>query len=449
MYGGSAHSGYHAGGHRPEYSPVLSAYHGAQDGRPNLGRDLLPDARVPAAALTPEQTEEFRAALGHLSLRDFHEIYQMMHSEVPTAIANYAPLGTLGGTMGGALDMSMPNSGNFLRPIPDAIKQDQDPRSMSIIQLIESGTLTPGELMVLCDVMHNEQIQKMMETLNPAELAARGNFTINSYAIEKLQQRLFPDNPFALSDRGEKEKEEQERLEAFAAACEDMNRTEAQKAWDAQMHRIGDMEFSGAELHAMWKYMNDPANDEEIIDAIMADDPGISREEAKKRRNGAKHFLDLLEKERKGTITAEERKELEKEKQKPENQRVIKALSRVKDNFGLNNNSNHIKYYNKTTVESQTGDRRASLSSQTTSKLDCNQKQKLQEFTALLIKEREGIITDQEKMRLSGYQKNDEYRSATKDFKENSVTQIKTPNEPSPQHKIAVVEVSKVAEATF
>lgn len=118
MYGGSAHSGYHTGGHRPEYSPVLSAYHGAQDGRPNLGRDLLPDARVPAAALTPEQTEEFRAALGHLSLRDFHEIYQMMHSEVPTAIANYAPLGTLGGTMGGGIGHVHAEFGEFFTPDP-------------------------------------------------------------------------------------------------------------------------------------------------------------------------------------------------------------------------------------------------------------------------------------------------------------------------------------------
>ncbi len=331
MYGGSAHSGYHTGGHRPEYSPVLSADNGAQDGRPNLGRDLLPDARVPAAALTPEQTEEFRAALGHLSLRDFHEIYQMMHSEVPTAIANYAPLGTLGGTMGGALDMSMPNSGNFLRPIPDAIKQDQDPRSMSIIQLIESGTLTPGELMVLCDVMHNEQIQKMMETLNPAELAARGNFTINSYAIEKLQQRLFPDNPFGLSGGDEKEEEEKRRLEDFAAACEEMNRTEAEKRWDAQMHRIGDMEFSGAELHAMWKYMNDPANDEEIIDAIMEGDPGVTREGAKKRKAGLKRALDLLEKERKGTITQAEREELDRLKKDKNIQKDLEAVKKRND----------------------------------------------------------------------------------------------------------------------
>lgn len=311
MYGGSAHSGYHTGGHRPEYSPVLSAYHGAQDGRPNLGRDLLPDARVPAAALTPEQTEEFRAALGHLSLRDFHEIYQMMHSEVPTAIANYAPLGTLGGTMGGALDMSMPNSGNFLRPIPDAIKQDQDPRSMSIIQLIESGTLTPGELMVLCDVMHNEQVQKMMENLNPAELAARGNFTINSYAIEKLQQRLFPDNPFALSDRGEKEKEEQERLEAFAAACEDMNRTEAQKAWDEQpFHDFAGQRWTSKELLDFFKWTDDP-NNLDMVDEDLLNSGNWPPSKIKSAREKYEERKRLEKKIRNGTATDEEKRRAE------------------------------------------------------------------------------------------------------------------------------------------
>lgn len=323
MYGGSAHSGYHTGGHRPEYSPVLSAYHGAQDGRPNLRRDLLPDARVPAAALTPEQTEEFRAALGHLSLRDFHEIYQMMHSEVPTAIANYAPLGTLGGTMGGALDMSMPNSGNFLRPIPDAIKQDQDPRSMSIIQLIESGTLTPGELMVLCDVMHNEQIQKMMETLNPAELAARGNFTINNYAIEKLQQRLFPDNPFALSDK--EQEEEQKRLEDFAAACEDMNRTEAQKAWDEQpFHDFAGQRWTSKELLDFFKWTDDP-NNLDMVDEDLLNSGNWPPSKIKSAREKAEELKRLERKKRDGKLTEEEQRRYEELQRDAE----VRAYNRV------------------------------------------------------------------------------------------------------------------------
>lgn len=84
-----------------------------------------------------------------------------------------------------------------------------------------------------------------------------------------------------------------------------------QEMWDKQMHRIGDAEYSGAQLHSMHEYLKDDKNADAFEQELMARE-GISREEAKKRRANLQEYLRLKEKERNGEkLTPEERYQLQ------------------------------------------------------------------------------------------------------------------------------------------
>lgn len=84
-----------------------------------------------------------------------------------------------------------------------------------------------------------------------------------------------------------------------------------QEMWDRQMHRIGDAEYSGAQLHSMHEYLKDDQNADAFEKELMARE-GISREEAKKRRANLQEYLTLKEKERNGEkLTPEERYQLQ------------------------------------------------------------------------------------------------------------------------------------------
>lgn len=84
-----------------------------------------------------------------------------------------------------------------------------------------------------------------------------------------------------------------------------------QEMWDRQMHRIGDAEYSGAQLHSMHEYLKDDQNADAFEKELMARE-GISREEAKKRRANLQEYLALKEKERNGEkLTPEEKYQLQ------------------------------------------------------------------------------------------------------------------------------------------
>lgn len=84
-----------------------------------------------------------------------------------------------------------------------------------------------------------------------------------------------------------------------------------QEMWDRQMHRIGDVEYSGAQLHSMHEYLKDDQNADAFEKELMARE-GISREEAKKRRANLQEYLALKEKERNGEkLTPEEKYQLQ------------------------------------------------------------------------------------------------------------------------------------------
>lgn len=84
-----------------------------------------------------------------------------------------------------------------------------------------------------------------------------------------------------------------------------------QEMWDRQMHRIGDAEYSGAQLHSMHEYLKDDQNADAFEKELMARE-GISREEAKKRRANLQEYLTLKEKERNGEkLTPEEKYQLQ------------------------------------------------------------------------------------------------------------------------------------------
>lgn len=88
-----------------------------------------------------------------------------------------------------------------------------------------------------------------------------------------------------------------------------------QEMWDRQMHRIGDAEYSGAQLHSMHEYLKDDKNADAFEKELMARE-GISREEAKKRRMNVQEYLDIAEKERRGQRLSEEEERRKRELQK-------------------------------------------------------------------------------------------------------------------------------------
>jgi hypothetical protein len=102
-------------------------------------------------------------------------------------------------------------------------------------------------------------------------------------------------------------RETSERIqEAVKADREEQRREEAQKQWDESMHNIGGQEFTGARLHALFEYLNDPQNADAFEQELMNSE-GISKEEAKKRRMNLQEWQKLNEKERNGKeLTPEE-----------------------------------------------------------------------------------------------------------------------------------------------
>jgi hypothetical protein len=88
-----------------------------------------------------------------------------------------------------------------------------------------------------------------------------------------------------------------------------------QEMWDRQMHRIGDAEYSGAQLHSMHEYLKDDKNADAFEKELMARE-GISREEAKKRRMNVQEYLEIAEKRRSGQTLSTEEERRERELQK-------------------------------------------------------------------------------------------------------------------------------------
>lgn len=96
-------------------------------------------------------------------------------------------------------------------------------------------------------------------------------------------------------------------------AIEQVSREQAERAraWDERMHIIGGKEYSGEELMAMRDYLQDEKHQQDFEHDLVANE-GLTKEEAKQRRQKLQETLDLLEKERRGKLTPEEQLKLDK-----------------------------------------------------------------------------------------------------------------------------------------
>lgn len=100
-----------------------------------------------------------------------------------------------------------------------------------------------------------------------------------------------------------------------------------QEMWDRQMHRIGDAEYSGAQLHSMHEYLKDDKNADAFEKDLMSRE-GITREEAKRRRINAQEYLDILEKQRAGQkLTGEEESKKKALEAEPNHGKDLRTIS--------------------------------------------------------------------------------------------------------------------------
>ena len=116
-----------------------------------------------------------------------------------------------------------------------------------------------------------------------------------------------------LNQEAPEEKKEREEEEFWEYMHElDEEREKAAREFDEKMHKIGNYEYSGKELMAMKKWLDNDQNAEAFENDLMQKH-GISKEEAKKRRMNAQEYLKILEKERNSEPLTEEEKRRKRE----------------------------------------------------------------------------------------------------------------------------------------
>lgn len=134
-------------------------------------------------------------------------------------------------------------------------------------------------------------------------------------------------------DVGPNGKKRQKIGPSMKAIVDDIRREQEEehaRRWDAEMHMLGGKQFSGAELMEMREWMKDERHQQEFEDDLMKRE-GLSREQARERRQKMQDALDLLEKERRGRLTEEERLRLEKYKNDPVLGQDMKDAQKRKD----------------------------------------------------------------------------------------------------------------------
>lgn len=192
--------------------------------------------------------------------------------------------------------------------------------------------MTPGEMLITYDVMHNSVTEAIASVHARDAMAFANDVMINLVQIERLQQNnqdvSTTYNDWEDDDESDPQKREEKRQEKLRQALDNIfqqaqeerleqQRKEWQAQWDKDMHNVAGLQISGAQLHAMWQYLQDPANVQNFEQSLM-DKYHVSKEEAEKRRKMTQEYLDLLEKQRRGeTLTAEEKKRMQELNDKP------------------------------------------------------------------------------------------------------------------------------------
>lgn len=117
------------------------------------------------------------------------------------------------------------------------------------------------------------------------------------------------DTPEEYQERMREKLEKWMRKEDERQEEREREREKHQAEFDARLHKIGDHEYSGKDLMRMKAWLDDDRNSE-LFEKGLMDKHGITREEARKRRQASQDYLTILEKERNGEQLTEEEKKL-------------------------------------------------------------------------------------------------------------------------------------------
>lgn len=122
-----------------------------------------------------------------------------------------------------------------------------------------------------------------------------------------------PSTSLTLQAKEEKEAQTREEFAATWTALERQHEIERQNeaAWLGSSHTYAGQTLSGEDWERMLKWFGDEENAAAWEDAMMAE-TGQSREEVRRTGGKMKRFYDLMDKDKKGTLTQEERDEFKR-----------------------------------------------------------------------------------------------------------------------------------------
>ncbi len=127
----------------------------------------------------------------------------------------------------------------------------------------------------------------------------------------------FADDNDDVDSKGKKRKGMGPSMKDIAEEIRRMD--ECARQWDAKIHTIGGQQITGAELKKRSDYVLDPRNNKKIEEDLITNE-GLTPEQARQRREQMQELAKLLEKERIGKITEEERRRLQALKDGPAGQ---------------------------------------------------------------------------------------------------------------------------------
>ncbi len=232
----------------------------------------------------------------------------------------------------------------------------------------EIENMTPGEALMTYDIMHNPIMEQLAIAHASDAMAFANDVMLNfSMAIDQKQNSFIANLTAAeLENMGDDADDEDltpaQRARKRIADTErrmreigndlheermEEQKESARKEWDAQMHNVAGLQISGAQLHAMWEYLQDPANAQAFEQDLM-DKYKVSKEEAEKRRKETQEYLDLLEKQRRGEQLSEAEKrrmqELDSRSWMKETMQDLKNAQEAAKSYGYINSIQQTNY---------------------------------------------------------------------------------------------------------
>ncbi|MDD3020759.1 MAG: hypothetical protein PHX61_07245 [Alphaproteobacteria bacterium] len=221
-----------------------------------------------------------------------------------------------------------------------------------------------GEALSTFNIMQNPIMEELASRHATDALAFANDVMINLSHIE-LKQQLAQFVPTGFEDADDEDltpdarrrKQAEQNMQNLAQAMSEIHeeRMEEQmrlERWDKNMHTIGGQQFSGADLHNLYLFVQDPANFDKFKQSLQKD--GVPKEEAEKRAEKLKRTLELLEKERQGKLTEEEKSELAINKRDKQVAADLADLKKMEENGrGITYNNEHTEIEAATTTGTQ------------------------------------------------------------------------------------------------